>query len=211
MPLAQSNPTQAFKRFAFLAGAPAWVTLLLSVAATIFGSEWGVVFVSAFSGQLALTLIKLFFFLALGLIALGHVSKVFGKLGSFLFWSGRSLAEVAFDSSAVAFGVFSGLAPALVYEEGFANGGALIFHILLLFGSIAGFSWLAAAAELLIGPLPNRWQRVGIQAIAFLLAANSFLALYCEPWKEVDGVKFQPNENVCACMKWPDYITFRAN
>lgn len=211
MALAQCSPAEALKRFALLLGAPAWVTLLLSICTAVFGSSWGAVFVSAFSGQLALTLIKLFFFLAIGLAALGHVFKSIGKLSSFLLWSGRSLAEVAFDSSAVAFGVFLGLAPALMYEIGCTEGAERTFHILLLFGSIAGFSWLAAAAEQLIGPLKTRWQQISIVALSALLAANSFLALYCEPWQEVDGAKFQPNEKVCACMKWPNYITFRAN
>ncbi len=211
MSFAKSNLTQAVKRFLRLLGAPAWVTFLLSVATIIFGSKWGFVFVSAFSGQLALTLIKLFFFLAFGLTALAHVFRAGGKLSSLLFWSGRSLAEVAFDSSAAAFGVFLGLSPALIYENGLVDGGTLTFHILLLFGSIAGLSWFAVAAQQIIGPLPTFWHQLGFRALALILAVNSFLALYCEPWKEVDSVTFRPNEQVCACMKWPEYITFRAN
>lgn len=179
----------ALKRLWHFFWAPCWVTLVLGLASLMASPYWQNVLVNAVTGQLALTLIKLFLYLSLILLGVAATLKSVPYIATLFRWSGTRFADVTFDYTSAALGVFVGLLPAVMTDLGPARGAVLMGYLIFLMAMMLFVIW--AGANLASSkfdahlPVPNISVRLGGLALIAIAATS----LGKEPWKEAQAAQ----------------------
>lgn len=179
----------ALKRLWHFFWAPCWVTLVLGFASLTTSPYWQNVLVSAVTGQLALTLIKLFLYLSLILLGMASMLKSVPYLAALFRWSGTRFADVTFDYTSAALGVFVGLLPAVMSDLGPVRGAVLMGYLIFLMVGMLLAIWaganLAASKFDTHFPVPN----ISVRLCGFALIAIAAISLGKEPWKEAQAAE----------------------
>lgn len=148
---------------------------------------WQGIAVAAVSGQLAMTLMKLFWYVAIFLLSLAAAIKSIPRVGNIAAcpfrWMGSKVAEVAFDYTSGALGVIAGIGPAVFLEHhplGLGQVGFMLLTMLLALFLMWFLTNLAAS---------HFDQYVPKQIVIWLVAlVFSCIVAYCfcykEPWTE---------------------------
>lgn len=182
-PLAKTDYAELWKRFRYYFFAPFWVSLILGMVSLLSTSYWQNVIVAGITGQLALTLIKLFLYFSFFQLGIAAVIRQVPYIGRFFLWSGSRLAEVTFDYTSAALGVFVGIMPAVLIELGIAKGGAVIFPLILTMTALEFGLW--ACTNLAAGNFAEFHKQpiiTGLLGIGLItIATTSFLD---ERWYE---------------------------
>jgi TRAP-type mannitol/chloroaromatic compound transport system permease small subunit len=177
----------ALKRLWHFFWAPCWVTLVLGLASLVASPYWQNVLVNAVTGQLALTLIKLFLYLSLILLGIAAVLKSVPYLATLFRWSGTRFADVTFDYTSATLGVFVGLLPAVMSDLGPTRGAILMGYLIFLMAGMLFVIWvganLASSKFDVHLPAPNISVRLGGLALIVIAAAS----LGEEPWQEAQA------------------------
>lgn len=185
--LVGTHPIDVLPRFLHFFLVPFWVSLVLSIVSEFIPKHWQSIVVDAVSGQMALTLMKLFWYIAILLLSIAAAVKSLPKVGKNLAcpfrWAGSKLAEVVFDYTSGAVGVISGIAPAVICEhhlQGLSQIGYILFIMMLAQFLMWGLTNLAASNFDRYVPKPAAI--IGLGSLAF--ACIAVYSFYKEPWTE---------------------------
>jgi hypothetical protein len=188
--LQELSPLQALGRVWYYASVPLWVSFAVSTASLLASGKWGGILVAAVSGQMALTLIKLFVYTAGLMLALATALRGVWLLPRVLRWSGERLGGVAFDYSSAVIGVLLGILPAALFLKGCAALGATICVVALM-GSAQALilAFCYAAHEKLDPHIREAPWLLRVSGIAF---TGLFVwAFFHESWPEVASEQSQ--------------------
>jgi hypothetical protein len=116
-PLQDTKLSEIAPRIWYYCAAPLWISLVIALA-SLLNARWNDILVAAVTGQMALTLIKLFLYTACLMLSLATALEGVWGLPKALMWSGERLAGVAFDGSSVAIGVVVGILPVAMIQNG---------------------------------------------------------------------------------------------
>ena len=188
---------QAAARFIRAAKWPLIVTLVLSYPAAIADDTWSKVFMSAISGQLAITLIKLCFYVGLFLLAFAFALRKWPTIFSPIHRIGDIIAGIGFEMSGIAAGVVLGIFSGLAVEYPLPKALLTSSYLAFIFVAISVLLWVAAVAHKEIVPASEIWKGISLSVVAILLASLAGTSLYCETWPEIDGLKLERNEHIC--------------
>lgn len=200
MQLSTLTPLDSAKHFLATAKWPFFVTLVLGMGASLAGGTPAKILVSAFSGQLAITLFKLFTYFALIFLPLAVALRAWPALSRAIHRAGDVVAGLAFIAAAAAAGVSAGLVGGLFIELIWWKALLAAATLALLFVQASVVLWLAAVAPLQSLPVSNIWKGAIATIIAFVVSAFSIASLYCEKWPEVDGLVLSQNRLVCQSL-----------
>ena len=117
-PLQHLTFCEAVSRVFYYGIVPFWVSILLSIASLFVTVHIASILLAAVTGQMALTVIKLFLYGAGLLLSLSTVLAGVPGIARFLGWSGERLGGVAFDYSSAVIGVLLGILPVAIDQNG---------------------------------------------------------------------------------------------
>ena len=200
MKLSSLTALDAGKTFLVTAKWPFLVTLVLGMGAALIGGAPAKILVSAFSGQLAITLFKLFTYFSLIFLPLAVVLRAWPTLSRAIHSAGDIGAGVAFIAAAGAAGVSAGLVGGLFVELVWWTALLAAATLALLFIQASAVLWVASVAPLQSLPANNIWKGTVVTIIAFVLSVFSIASLYCEKWPEVDGLVLFKDHFVCQSL-----------
>jgi threonine/homoserine/homoserine lactone efflux protein len=192
-PLHEIAALDAVKRYWHFFCAPAWVSLILGLASSFSEDRIQTILVNAVTGQMALTLVKLLLYVSLFLLGLGTLLKDLPYLAVFCRWSGARIADVTFDYTSCAVGVFVGLIPALVIDLGAQKAIGLVVYVISIFVGLQGCLWVAS--NLAYGHFDKHFQRHNLYSRIFIRIAGAVLlsialfSFFNEKWSEVPPQK----------------------
>jgi hypothetical protein len=192
---------QAVGYFFSLAGWAFGITLILGLAAGFLGEGFKQVMLSAIAGQIAVTLLKICFYVGLFFLSLSFIFRKWPKAYDPLHKIGDVVGGIGFSCSAVAAGLSAGLVGGLVFEIGLIRAFLVSLQPTVFFISICSVLWVAANAKKQAAPVQGVREGVALSVVAFFIGAMTTASLYCETWSEVEGLKISRDENVCKVFK----------
>ena len=199
MKLSARSFKQAALHFIDTAKWPFVITLALGIAAALFGGMPAKVFVSALSGQLAITLFKLAFYVSLFILSIAFLFRRWPALSRPLYATGDVVAGIGFMVAATAAGVAMGLFGGLAFELPVWKALAMSLYLGFLFLAVTAVLWVAATARAVL--ITEVWKGAALSVAAFILAAISLSSLYCETWPEVEGLHLKRDDLACKALK----------
>ncbi|MBC3885870.1 hypothetical protein [Undibacterium griseum] len=192
----EMNCIDTLKRLWHVFWTPFWITLTFGFISLKVNPYWKNVLLNAISGQLAITLVKLFFYFSFIFLGLATALKSVPYLASFFRSSGTRLAELTFDYTTTTLGVFVGLMLIEMYEFDPATNAVMLRYSILVMALM--LVTISISVNLVTGkfdtylPVPN----VSIRLCGLALVIIATTSLGKEPWKEA-----LPTETKCELEK----------
>jgi len=204
MPLAELKPSAAVIRTLRFAKPAFFASLALGTLSVAGSLRTETVLVTAVTGLMSLTLIKLFFYLAFiaaGIQVAAHRSPAIGRVVRGIT---RFMCDVSFDCTSTSLGVICGIYIGAAIEQGFLKTTAVLTYTVLFLVLMNVLLWIIANLDLF-----TRWLRDNFPAlmrwsvgIGVVIAIAGLALLIAEPWREVGAGKKVEGKTASACTSF---------
>jgi len=200
MKIAEKSFREISNQFLKIAALPFIITMLCGLAGALSGGTISKIMISIINGQLAITLLKVCFYIGIIILSIAFIFRKTRMVHSPLHTLGEWVAGIGFITSATAAGVGAGLYGGIAVETSITLAIAPAVHLLFLFTSLCAVFWLAAAAPKLAQSESHKWEGTIFTCLAVLTAGISSAFLYCEQWTEIDGLALEQRGTICTCI-----------
>jgi len=203
-PLAELRPSAAVVRLLRFAKPAFFASLALSTLSVAGSARTEAVLVTAVTGLMSMTLIKLFFYLtviAAGIQVAAYRSPALGKVVRGIT---RFMCDVSFDCTSTSLGVICGIYIGIAIERGIAKATVFTLYMGCFLTLMNTLLWTVANLDLFL-----RWLRNSFPAmmrwsvyIGAAIAVVGLALLVSEPWAEINAGKKTERRSASACTSF---------